>query len=416
GDYKIEELDAEGYETVAPFYVRIDVNGTVSLLNGEGRSELTLSSSEQNQINLIVKNVVKTGSLDLEKLDGETRKAITGAQFELSGTSLIDGAFAAYQNHVTGLGVSHVSTGTENGRLYIRFQVDGTENSMRGILTQIPYGSYTLKEIKAPEGYLFSSGSEWVKDFTIESAEGVNLTGSNGIVNTPHELNIEKRDQMTEEILPGAVFVLMTTDGMYVALDENNSYTGLKESQAEGSAFTTGSDGRVTVKRLPAGNYVLKEIEAPANYGVTADKEITVLRSGNTETVMVYDVRNMAKIRINKAASHNHEMRLDGAGFEIYSDKDLTALAGTMTTGNGGIGESEMLLLGTYYVKEQKAPAGYELSDRVYEVTLGSEKEAYTVQADGNDFVTDDYGTGSLVFDKIDSLTGKALAYARFSL
>jgi uncharacterized surface anchored protein len=416
GDYKIEELDAEGYETVAPFYVRIDVNGTVSLLNGEGRSELTLSSSEQNQINLIVKNVIKTGSLDLEKLDGETRKAIRGAQFELSGTSLIDGAFAAYQNHVTGLGVSHVSTGTENGRLYIRFQVDGTEDSMKGLLTQIPYGSYTLKEIKAPEGYLFSSGSEWIKDFTIESAEGVNLTGSNGIVNTPHELNIEKRDQMTEEILPGAVFVLMTTDGTYVALDENNSYTGLKESQAEGSAFTTGSDGRVTVKRLPAGNYVLKEIEAPANYGVTADKEITVFRSGNTETVMVYDVRNMAKIRINKAASHNHEMRLDGAVFEIYSDKDLTALAGTMTTGNGGIGESEMLPLGTYYVKEQKAPAGYELSDRVYEVTLGSEKEAYTVQADGNDFVTDDYGTGSLVFNKVDSLTGKALAYARFSL
>lgn len=416
GDYKIEELDAVGYETVAPFYVRIDANGTVSLLNGEGRSELTLSSSEQNQINLMVKNMIKTGSLNLEKIDGDTRKAITGAQFELSGTSRIDGAFAAYQNHVTGLGVSHVSTGNEDGRLWIRFQVDGTEDSKKGLLTQIPYGSYTLKEIKAPEGYLFISGSEWIKDFTIESTEGVNLTGNNGIINTPHELNIEKRDPMTEEILHGAVFVLMTTDGLYVALDENNSYTGLKDSQADGSVFATGSDGRVTVKRLPAGNYVLKEIEAPANYGIAADKEITVLQSGNTETVMVYDVRNKAKIRINKAASHNHEMRLDGAVFNIYSDKDLTALAGTMTTGNGGIGESEMLPLGTYYVKEQKAPAGYELSDRVYEVTLTSEKEAYTVLADGNDFVTDDYGTGALVFDKVDSLTGEALTSARFSL
>jgi uncharacterized surface anchored protein len=416
GDYKIEEFNAEGYESVEPFYVRIDADGTVSLLDGEGRGELTLNSSEQNQINLIVKNVIKTGSLNLEKIDGETRKAIGGAQFELSGTSVIDGAFAAYQNHVIGLGVSHVSTGNEDGRLWIKFQVDGTGDSKAGLLTEIPYGSYTLKEIKAPEGYLFSSGSEWTKDFTIESAEGVSFTGSNGIVNTPHELNIEKRDQMTEEILQGAVFVLMTADGKYVALDENNSYTGLKESQEEGSGFTTGSDGRVTVKRLPAGNYVLKEINAPANYGVSADKEITVLQSGNTETVMVYDVRNKAKIRINKAASHNHEMRLGGAVFEIYSDSGLTALAGTMTTENGGIGESVMLPLGTYYVKEQKAPAGYELSDRVYEVTLTSEREAYTVQADGNDFVTDDYGTGSLVFDKVDSLTGEALASARFSL
>ena len=416
GDYKIEEFNAEGYESVEPFYVRIDVDGTVSLLDGEERGELTLNSSEQNQINLIVKNVIKTGSLSLEKIDGETRKAIGGVQFELSGTSVIDGAFAAYQNQVLGLGVSHVSTGNEDGSLWIRFQVDGTGDSKAGLLTEIPYGSYTLKEIKAPEGYLFSSGSEWTKDFTIESAEGVSFTGNNGIVNMPHELNIEKRDQMTEEILQGAVFVLMTADGKYVALDENNSYTGLMESQEEGSGFTTGSNGRVTVKRLPAGNYVLKEIEAPANYGISADQEITVLQSGNTETIMVYDVRNKAKIRINKAASHNHEMRLDGAVFEIYSDKDLTALAGTMTTGNGGIGESEMLPLGTYYVKEQKAPAGYELSDRVYEVTLTSEREAYTVQADENDFVTNDYGTGSLVFDKVDSLTGEALASARFSL
>ena len=416
GDYKIEELDAAGYEPVEPFYVRIDVNGKVSLLNGEGRGELILDSEEQNQINLIIKNVIKTGSLSVEKIDGETGKAIAGAQFELSGTSVINGAFEAYQNYVLGLGVSGVSTGNENGRLWIRFQVDGTGDSKTGLLTQIPYGTYTLTEIKAPDGYLFNSGSQWTKAFTIESAEGVKLTGGNGIVNTPHELNIEKRDQKTEEVLSGAVFMLMTADGKYVALDGNNSYTGLKESQVQGSAFTTGSDGRVTVKRLPAGNYILKETQAPANYGVTADTEITVLRSGNSETVVVYDLRNKAKIRINKAASHNHEMRLDGAVFEIYSDKDLTALEGTMTTENGGIGESEMLPLGTYYVKEQKAPAGYELSDRVYEVTLLSDKEAYTVLADGNDFVIDDYGTGSLVFDKVDSSTGEKIASAQFSL
>uniref|UniRef100_UPI003260ADD7 prealbumin-like fold domain-containing protein n=1 Tax=Clostridium sp. NkU-1 TaxID=1095009 RepID=UPI003260ADD7 len=62
GDYKIEEFNAEGYKSVKPFYVRIDVAGTVSLLDGEERGELTLNSSEQNQINLIVKNVIKTGS------------------------------------------------------------------------------------------------------------------------------------------------------------------------------------------------------------------------------------------------------------------------------------------------------------------------------------------------------------------
>lgn len=416
GDYRIEELDADGYETVEPFYVRIDVNGTVSLLDAEGRGELTLISGEQNQINVFVKNVIKTGPLTVEKLDEESEEAIGGAQFELSGTSVIDGAFADYQNYVTGLGVSGVSTGNDGGRLWIKFQVDGTEASKTGLLTQIPYGSYTLKEIKAPEGYLFSTGSEWTKEFKIESPEGVSLTGNSAVVNTPHELNIEKRDKVTGAVLSDAVFVLLTADGQFVSLDENNSYDGLKDSETESTKFKTGMDGKVTVKRLPAGNYVLKEIEAPANYAVSADKPVTVLQSGNTETVTVYDVRNKAKIRVNKTASHNHEMKLEGAVFEIYSDEGLTALAGTVTTGSNGYGESEMLPLGTYYVKEKKAPAGYETGDKIYEVTLKDDSEVYILQADGNDFITNDYGTGSLVFDKVDSLTEEKLEAAQFSL
>ncbi|WP_077612821.1 doubled motif LPXTG anchor domain-containing protein [Clostridium sp. Marseille-P2415] len=416
GDYRIEESDAAGYETVEPFYVRIDANGTVSLLDAEDRSELTLNSADQKQINVAVTNEVRTGELSIEKVDRESREAIAGAQFELSGTSVIEGAFAAYQKHVTGLGVSGVSAGNDGGRLWIRFQVDGSSDSKTGLLTQIPYGSYTLKEIKAPEGYLFSSGSEWTREFNIESDEGIRLTGNDAVVNIPHELNIEKRDKVTDEVLSGAVFVLMNADGKYVSLNEDHSYSGFNDSELDGSRFTTGNDGRVTIKRLPAGNYILKEIEAPANYAVSADQPVTVLQSGNTETVIVYDVRNRAQIRINKVASHDHERKLGGAVFGIYSDEGLTALAGTMTTGNDGFGESEMLPLGTYYVKEQKAPAGYEASDRVYEVTLKDDSQVFTVRADGSDFITNDYGTGSLVFDKVDRLTGEALASARFSL
>ncbi len=416
GDYKLEELAAEGYKAIDPFYVRIDENGKVSLLDAEGRKELVLNSADQKQINLIVTNEVKTGPLTVEKVDSESREAISGAQFELSGTSAVNGAFEAYLKNVTGLGVSEVTTGNASGRLWLKFQVDGAGDAKTGLLTQIPYGSYTLKEIKAPEGYLFNTGSQWSRTFEINSAEGVSLTGGNAVANTPHELNIEKRDKVTDGLLADAVFLLKTADGKYVSLDSSSTYSGLKDSEAEGTSFATGTDGKATVKRLPAGNYILKEVKAPANYAVSADTEISVLQSGNSETVKVYDVRDRAKIRINKTASHNHERKLDGAVFEIYSDQELTVLAGTMTTGNGGYGESEMLPLGTYYVKEKTAPAGYELSSRVYQIILKDDSEAYTLQADGNDFVTNDYGTGSLVFDKTDSLTGEKLASAQFSL
>lgn len=416
GDYKIEEQAADGYKAIEPFYIRIDVNGKVSLLDAGDRKELKLNSADQKQINLIVTNEIKTGPLTVEKVDSESREFIAGAQFELSGTSVVNGAFEAYLKHVTGLGVSEITTGNDGGRLWLKFQVDGYGDTKTGSLTQVPYGSYTLKEIKAPDGYLFNSGSEWSRTFEINSNEGISLKGDDAVVNTPHELNIEKRDKVTGEVLANAVFLLKTADGKVVSLDSSNSYSGLKDSEAEGTRIITGTDGKVTVKRLPAGNYILQEVQAPANYAVSADTEISVLQSGNSETVKVYDERNKAKIRINKAASHNHEKKLDGAVFEICSDKELTAPAGTMTTENGGYGESEWLALGTYYVKEKTAPAGYEVSSRVYEVTLTSNSQAFTLQADGNEFITNDYGTGLLTFEKADSLTGEKLASAQFSL
>ena len=416
GDYEITELPASGYQTIEPFYVRIGQDGAVSLLNGKDRPEIVLNSQEQNKINVIVTNKVLTAPIAIEKMDGESKNLITGAWFELSGTSLVEGAFEGYLKHVTGLGVSSVTTRTDGGILSINFRVDGTEDSRQGILTQIPYGTYTLKETQAPRGYLFGGSHGFTKQFKLEKPEGISLTGESAVANTPHELIIEKRDKSTNVLLSNAEFVLMTSEGKYVTLDGNNSYTGLTDKKEEGSAFITGSHGTVTVKRLPAGNYILKEIKAPENYSVSADTEVSVLETGNTDRISVYDVRDRAKIRINKAASHNHEKHLSGAVFEIYSDNGLTALAGTMTTGNDGTGESQMLPLGTYYVKEKTAPAGYETGSRVYEVTLKADSEASLVTADGSELVFNDYGTGSLTFDKVDGVTEKLLSSAEFSL
>ena len=416
GDYEIKELEAAGYESIEPFYVRLDADGTVSLLHGEDRRELTLTGRNQKEINVTVENTVKTGPLIIEKVDEETHSAIFGAQFELSGTSLIPGAFKAYQEQVTGLGISNVTTGEEDGKRYIRFQVDGSGNETYGRLTQIPYGSYALKEIKSPDGYLLEPGKDWKKEFQLEHENGIDFTGEDGVLNLPHKLTIEKQDKVTKKVLAGAEFVLMAANGRYVSLDSDYSYAGLKDQMDESTHFITGINGKAVVKRLPAGDYILKEIKAPDQYALSEDTPITVLSSGNSEVVTVYDVRNKAQIKLIKAAAHDPERTLKGAEFEIYSNESLSSLAGTLITGDDGIGVSQMLPLGTYYVKESKAPGGYERSDRIYPITLKEDQEAYILQADENDFIVNDYGTGSLLFDKVDQETGKPLAAARFSL
>lgn len=416
GDYEITELSAPGYQTIEPFYVRIGQDGTVSLLNGKDRPELALESQAQKEINVVVTNQIQTAPITIEKMDEESKNLITGAWFELSGTSLVKGAFETYLENVTGIGVSSVTTKNDGGVLSVSFRMEGLGDSRQAVLTRVPYGTYTLKETQAPAGYLFGGIYGFTKDFKLDKPEGISLTGDKAVINKPHELTIEKRDKSTNALLSNAVFVLMTADGKYVSLDDNDSYTGLTDKNEEASSFTTGSDGTVTVKRLPAGNYVLKEIKAPENYSVSADTEVSVLETGNTDRIKVYDVRDRAKIRINKAAAHNHELHLSGAVFEIYSDKDLTALAGTVITGYEGTGESQMLPLGTYYVKEKTAPDGYEASSRVYEVTLKEDSESGTVTSDGSQLVFNDYGAGNLTFDKVDGVTEKLLPAAEFSL
>lgn len=416
GDYEITELPASGYQAIEPFYVRIGQDGTVSLLNAKDRTDIVLDSQEQKKINVVVTNNVLTAPIVIEKLDGESKSLITGAWFELSGTSLVEGAFKKYLGNVTGTGVSSVTTKTDGDVLSVTFRVDGLGDSKQGSLTQIPYGTYTLKETQAPSGYLFGGDYGFTKELKLEEPEGISLTGNEAVINTPHELTIEKRDKSTNALLSDAEFILMTPEGKYVSLNGNNSFTGLTDKKEEGSSFTTGSSGTVSVKRLPAGNYVLKEIKAPENYSVSADTEVSVLETGNTDRIQVFDTRERAKIRINKAAAHNHEMHLSGAVFDIYSDQGLTALADTITTGNDGLGESQMLPLGTYYVKEKAAPAGYEAGSRVYEVTLKADSESSTVTADGSELVFNDYGTGNLTFDKVDGVTEKLLPSAEFSL
>ena len=65
------------------------------------------------------------------------------------------------------------------------------------------------------------------------------------------------------------------------------------------------------------------------------------------------------------------ETPLANAVFDIYSDQELKNKVGTVTTGEDGIAAFNGLKYGTYYVKETKAPTGYQLVEDPIEVKVG---------------------------------------------
>ena len=65
------------------------------------------------------------------------------------------------------------------------------------------------------------------------------------------------------------------------------------------------------------------------------------------------------------------ETPLANAVFDIYSDQELKNKVGTVTTGEDGIATFNGLKYGTYYLKEVKAPTGYQLVEDPIEVKVG---------------------------------------------
>ena len=102
---------------------------------------------------------------------------------------------------------------------------------------------------------------------------------------------------------------------------------------------------------------------------------------------------------------------LSGATYGVYSDKDCTKSVATLTTNANGNTDTVELRAATYYVKETKAPKGFQLDKNVYTMTV-KVNETTTLKVSDTPKVTD-----TLVeLFKIDMETSKATPQGNASL
>ena len=102
---------------------------------------------------------------------------------------------------------------------------------------------------------------------------------------------------------------------------------------------------------------------------------------------------------------------LSGATYGVYSDKGCTKSVATLTTNANGNTDTVELRAATYYVKETKAPKGFQLDKNVYTMTV-KVNETTTLKVSDKPKVTD-----TLVeLFKIDMETSKATPQGNASL
>ena len=177
----------------------------------------------------------------------------------------------------------------------------------------------------------------------------------------------------------------------------------------------TVANGEITVNELPAGDYTVTEKTAPNGYLVNVAPFKTTVVAGQTVETTITDEAPTGKIYITKSDSKGNvqgEASLEGAEYTVYGADGQEV--GKITTDKDGNGSLENLVLGTYTVKETKAPEAYDLDWNTYTVEL-TYKDQNTAIILGNVDSKENVKTGKIEIKKTDT-EGNPLKSGEFGI
>ncbi|HBI6884174.1 TPA: Cys-Gln thioester bond-forming surface protein [Clostridium perfringens] len=248
---------------------------------------------------------------------------------------------------------------------------EATSQDGKAVFNDIKPAEYTIHEVEAPQGYLVTNPvNVTVKPNKVSIAEMTD-TQIKG------KIQVLKVDEETNTPLQGTEFEI-TQDGKHI------------------ETITTGENGIATSSLLPFGNYLVKEIKAPSKYVLNGEEHpVTISENGKTIEITHTNKIIKGKVAVKKTDSEISDLNLEGAEFTIYdNNKNIVA---TITTNKDGYVESEPLNYGTYTMQETKAPKGYLLSNKVWDININENDKTYTFD------VSNDVIKGKLQIVKVDS-------------
>ena len=277
------------------------------------------------------------------------------------------------------------------------------ENGQAMCKTDLPFGSFYLKELSTDSHYLLNGETfPFSFEYGGPSLAVVEIAANNG-------------EAVSNELIRGEIRGLKT--------DENG--TGLSRAviglfQSDETEFTaenalatatSAEDGSFSFADVPFGDWVLKELESPAGF-ILSDEVIpvTVEEDGQVVEISLANERIYGNLRLTKVDKDYPDNKLTGAEFEVYRDtngnKELDEgdeLLGKMEETSTGIYEMSHILYGGVFVKESKAPEGFLLDENAYYVEIAEHGKIYEVENEAGKGFVNAAQTGSLRIEKTSS-------------
>ncbi|MEB9626220.1 SpaA isopeptide-forming pilin-related protein, partial [Bacillus cereus] len=243
-------------------------------------------------------------------------------------------------------------------------------------LGNLELGTYTVKEVKAPTGYVLDANP---KTFEVKTGEVAVVEMKNEQIKG--NVQLLKVDQDGKKKLEGAVFILADAKGN--AIHE----------------YTTDKDGLIKVDNLKYGEYQFIEKSSPVGYILVKEPiPFSIKENGKKIELIAKNTKAKGTIEITKVDVADGNNKLPGAEFTIYDEQGTLVVKGK--TNEQGIAKFEKLPVGKYTYKETLAPAGYVINEETF---------SFEIKQDGEiikHIVKDKKIEGSLEITKVDVADG----------
>lgn len=426
--------DKEGYGILEDIpigsYEVAEIKSPQGFAISEERQTIDVTENTVFQYECVNNAQYYSPELVLKKTDSETGEskpqgnaAMSGAEFEVKFYS------GHYESDPAAEGASALRAWVlrtdESGeiRLTDEYKISGDEFYTNSAgQTVFPLGTVTIRETKAPEGYLINE-TIFTEKVSVEGAKETDIVwhapkvpdriirGGLQLVKF-RESDDEKEDQ--KQSLEGICFTVTsktTGETLEIVTDENGYAQTPVDEEGRGS--------------LVYDTYVISEKNTPAGLKPVEDFEITISEEGRTLYYILENKKIFSPVRlVKKDADSEETVPIAGAEFQIldHNKKPVTmttyypqeTVHDTFRTDeSGSFTLPEKLSAGKYYFQEVQAPEGYVLSKDPlgFEITkMHDWTEPFVVE------FKDAPAMGRICITKTDSETKEALAGVRFEI
>lgn len=246
--------------------------------------------------------------------------------------------------------------------------------------TDLPFGSFYFKELSTDEHYILSD-EKYPFEFSYMGQDTaiVEIKANDGkpiendlIYGEIHGL---KKDE-NGNALGGAVIGLFKPDCTEF-ITENAIMTAI-----------SAEDGSFSFANVPFGNWVVREINAPAGFVLSEESfAITIDKDGAIIEVEIENTLIRGNVQLTKTDRDYPENKLTGAEFAVYRDSngdkafdENDEKIGDLSEVSTGVYEMHDLTYGGYFVKEQQAPEGFCLDENAYYFEITEHGKTVTVE------------------------------------